>query len=580
MKYWLSLFLFLLGSTGLWAQTVSFTAKVSEKEVALDQYFTVTYTLSNANAKRFIPPSFSNFRLISDQQRSESFSVINGRMSRSQSFSFTIMPKRTGTFSIPPAEVITEKGERLNSGDSQVHVVQNNQDKSSNADIIRRLDKGVFVRMEPRSSKAVVGEQILLDLVLYTREDLDRVQPLEVPEFKDLYTHTIPKVGPSEIVTVNGKRYLSRRLYRIVLFPVKTGIIEVPEVAVQVGVLIPGEQKRGLFGIFEDNRLLPHNLVSKPTRIEVRALDNAPPDYTGAVGQYKMAAAISDKAITTDDALRLRVQVNGKGDIKQVLPPKLQLADSLFEVYEPTIEENINEEGDLLGGFKVFEYVIIPKAVGNFKITPSFTFYDNQRNRFVKLDSSFAVSIRKGLRPLGSEQQDTIELLEPRPVLTTAAWQLKEPSYLWAMSSYWVLMLLPFLAIGGYHLWRYRQEQLANVDEKTLRQGQAAKIVRKRLAKAKELLRKEESKAFFETLSATLWDYASDKLQIPLAELNKRNVQEKLLAAQAQPETTQAYIAVLEQCERAVFAGMQQDANTSYRKAAQVLEALEKQIQL
>lgn len=583
MKYWLSLGFLLCSIAGSWAQTVSLTAKISEREVSVNQYFTVTYTLTNANAKRFIPPSFNDFKVISDMQRSESFSVINGRMTRSQGYSFTLMPKRTGTYRIPSAKVLTQKGEELQSETLSVKVVQKTEDKSGNADLVRRLDKGVFVRMEPSTTRAVVGEQVLLDLVIYTKETLDRIEPLEVPQFKDLYVRTIPNPGPTRNLTINGERYISRRLYRMAVFPVKAGEIEVPEVAVRVGVKIPGVERRGFFGIFEENRMLPHNVVSPKTRIEVRKPENPPAGYNGAVGQYQMTASLSDSSITTDDALRLRIQISGIGDVKQILPPPLNLPDSLFQVYEPEIEEHIEEQNEEIGGFKLFEYVLIPKASGNFTIRPSFHFYENQSDRFIKLDTSFQVQIQKGLRPLKGnteEAQDSMVYLEPKPPLQAANWQSGSSAYFWAKPWYWILLLLPLLAIGGYHLWRYRQAQLANRDENELRQGQAAKVVRKRLQKVKALLQKGEQKPFFEALSSALWDYASDKLQIPLAELNKRNVQEKLSAAQAQPESIQAFVDVLEHCERAVFAGMQQDAQAAYQQAAEVLENLEKQIQL
>lgn len=92
------------------AQDVSFTVEVSIDSLLLGNTTKVTFTLQNASGTNFNPPDFSGFQIVGGPSQSSSFSMINGAVTQSQSFSYYLEALEIGNFFIAPASVETEEG--------------------------------------------------------------------------------------------------------------------------------------------------------------------------------------------------------------------------------------------------------------------------------------------------------------------------------------------------------------------------------------------------------------------------------------------------------------------------------------
>lgn len=83
----------------------NFTATVSTDSVLMDNFFEVKFSLENGQGENFEPPAFSDFLVVGGPNQSSSFSMINGAVNQSMTFSFFLQPKEIGKYYIPPASI-------------------------------------------------------------------------------------------------------------------------------------------------------------------------------------------------------------------------------------------------------------------------------------------------------------------------------------------------------------------------------------------------------------------------------------------------------------------------------------------
>src|SRR5665648_1012525 len=91
--------------------------------------------------------------------------------------------------------------------------------------------------------------------------------------------------------------------------------------------------------------------------------------------------------------------------------------------------------------------------------------------------------------------------------------------------SIFILSLIAFAVF--YVLNRKKIEENANIT--LVRNKRANKVALKRLKEASKFLKNNQAEQFYESVIKGLWGYLSDKLSIPVAELNRENASEKLL---------------------------------------------------
>ena len=101
----LFLFLSFCLSTGLLYSQVNFRVEVNSDSILLGNQLLVTFTLENGRGQAFEPPVFEGFVLVGGPNQSSSFSMINGEISQSLSYSYYLQPEEVGEFYIPPASI-------------------------------------------------------------------------------------------------------------------------------------------------------------------------------------------------------------------------------------------------------------------------------------------------------------------------------------------------------------------------------------------------------------------------------------------------------------------------------------------
>ena len=102
-------------------------------------------------------------------------------------------------------------------------------------------------------------------------------------------------------------------------------------------------------------------------------------------------------------------------------------------------------------------------------------------------------------------------------------------------------------------------------------------MARKRLQTAKLLLNQSNEDKFYEEVSHALWGYLSDKLTIPISELNKDSASFAMSQRTVGEEKIQQYMSTIDYCEFARFARSSNDVSKQniYDDAVRVITELE-----
>ena len=86
-------------------QDALFKVEVSSDSVLLGNYFEVKFILINQSGTQFQPPSFEGFNVVGGPNQSSSFSMVNGKVSQSMSYSYYLEAQDIGFIFIDPASV-------------------------------------------------------------------------------------------------------------------------------------------------------------------------------------------------------------------------------------------------------------------------------------------------------------------------------------------------------------------------------------------------------------------------------------------------------------------------------------------
>ena len=144
---------------------------------------------------------------------------------------------------------------------------------------------------------------------------------------------------------------------------------------------------------------IPIKLVSPEVPIEVLPLteENKPATFAGDVGNYSLSATIDRENIKVNEAVKLTVSINGKGNVNFVQLPPLKFPDGI-ENYPPVAGDSttITEYG--LEGEKTFTITLIPKKEGTYTLPEiSFSYYDPKKKEYVTVQTpEFKLNVAPG----------------------------------------------------------------------------------------------------------------------------------------------------------------------------------------
>lgn len=568
------IFLILLPFLLVGQSSVSFYAKSSHKSIPAEEVFRLEYTLENAKGSSFNAPAFKDFKIISGPGISSQYINNNGQVSEFTSYSYQLMALEEGQFTIEPAGIMAN-GKQLQSNSVSITITKK-RERSELADGLPS-EEDVFVRLECKDSIAHVGQQIVVQLMVYSRINISSYKLIYEPVFDGFYSlgGRNPRI-PAETVEIDGKSYEKRALKNYPLFPQQTGnyVIE----PVHLNLILPGKRGTNSF-FFSSGEHIP--VSTNALTIKVRGLPpNPPASFSGAIGKYELDAGIDRNELTTDDAITLQLVISGNGDPKLISAPKIKF-DERFEVYDPTLSyESEQDRQGIQTHNKVFEYLLVPLEEGNYELLPEFSYYDTDSMKYVRLIADpFEIKVSKGrlnrnLRtsPKKLSEEDIAPIIEYARLSNGNNSIVEQP---WFYS----LFAIPLLGFLITIRLRNKLAALHDMDPKVRKRAEATKVALSHLASANGHMENHEEKAFYKALSTALIGYVSDKLGLEQADISKHNVEQKLRALQVDELEIYKFINLLKNAEMALYAeSLPGDMQQRFEEAGTLLTNIEEAI--
>lgn len=586
-KVFLILCTFLFTITTVFAQDVEFIAKTNLKKLGVNERLRVEFSM-NQDGDNFTPPSFQGFTVVGGPSQSTSRQWINGKSSFSKSFSYFLTPNTEGTIRIGSAQ-ITVNGELFTSQPIDITVTAAVDQPTDPNDVSFIAKENIHLVAEVSKANPFINEAFTVVYKLYVAErtSVSTWRETESPKFADFWSQNIDekqfKVYNGEY---QGEPYRYVILRRTVLYPQKTGKLEIEPLGLNVAVSVP-TNRRDIFG---RNLTKSTNISVKAKKriVEVKPLPLAgkPDDFTGAVGDFDFAVRTDKNELDAGEALQLSIEVQGRGNLKLFELPNPSLPSSL-EVYEPENGDQIRTSLAGMSGIKKQSYTVVPQFKGTYPIPPiSFSYFNPTTEKYERQSSKdLVIEVKNGPTATAGSISQNGDIQQQAVVASSAQFQyIKTDTELQPITKerffkstlFWSLTMAPFLLIPLAMVVRKKRQVYVN-DVSGNRIRKADKLARKYLSTAKKNLGNQ--KEFYVAMERALHNYLKAKLTITTSEMSKDRISRLLKERDVDNTTSIEFISLLESCEFARYTpsshtAMQQD----YDKAVRVISQLDKQL--
>lgn len=594
------------------------------KSVPQNSNFQVGFTIENANGTNLKPPAFTDFSVLSGPNTSTSMQWINGNVSQSVTYNYILRPKNQGSFKIGKASIVVA-GNTMESNELSIDVTapvaQQKQQRQRNpfdpfddpffnpgmeeeepepaastAGLGKQLKEDVFIKLIVSKTSVYKGEMLTASYKLYFRQNLSGFNVTQAPAFDGFWSQEVeldPNRKPS-VETLNGKQYNTVDILKYNLYPQRAGALKISGCDVStVAQVQTRSRSRNMFSDFFNMGSIQQvqlNLKALPATVAVRELpDNGKPEaFSGAVGNFKFETSLSSKEAKTDEPITYTLKISGNGNLKFVEAPVIQFPPE-FEVYDPKVKENITNHANGMEGTKQYDYLVIPRQPGDYKIeAKTFSWFDPASAKYATVQSpEFTVKVTgepsknvNTTSPTAETGKQEVALVgQDIRYIKTVMPEFKKDNRFLGSAGFWAMYTTPFLLFIGLIAAKRRNENLA-ADVIGTKRRKALKLAKKRLSVAEKHLAKNDKKNFYTEVSLAIWGYLGNKLNIDMAELSKENVEEKLLAKNAKPATVNQLKNLLNICELALYSpvGEGSEMRSNYETGLNLMADLEDEI--
>jgi hypothetical protein len=579
--------LFLI-TNSLWAQ-VQFEAKVSKNSLGINERLRIEFTM-NADGDNFQPPNFesSGFRVVGGPSQSVSQSWVNGRSSFNKSYIYILLPTQKGALTIRQAS-IEINGQIYKTSPLRINVTNAVElPKDPNEMPAISANDNLYLVADISKTNPYLNEPITVVYKLYFSYNIGITnwKELNKPKYNDFWSQNIDiKELKAEDGMFKGERYRYVVLRKTVLYPQKSGKLEIEPLSLDIDCQVP-TNRRNFWGqalMTADSKRV--SAGSKVITVKPLPEKGKPEDFTGAVGRFKFVVTPSKTTLKNGESMDLNISVAGTGNLKLFTLPKPEVPTAL-EMYDPVHDENVTTPLTGMTGKIADKYTIIPQFKGNYQIKPlRFTYFDLNTNSYKTLTSQpITINVLDGPTVASSSPSNANEVEKNKiEAAKTFAYNKQKTSLLpvykhdfIGSSLFYILLLLPFLAVPFLILGKRRKEASDNdiVGNKIKKSNALAK---KYLSEAKKHLGHKEP--FYIALEKALHNFLKAKLHIETSEMSKDKIAEILSERNAESTTIHEFIQLTENCELARYAPATESAiQHDYEKAVTLISALEKQI--
>ena len=563
------------------APTPVVTQEVDRSEVGTEDIFVLTVRASDV-------PSGSSLQL-ADLPTVETIGTSRGtetsirvdssgpRVQQISSLRVRMRAQKPGKLVLPPAELHTSSGvfrsQPLTLTVKAGHVADPGggrtrpdpfstspfgEDEDNPFDAFRRRtqpagERELFLRGEVDKKEVYQGEQATLSLWIYARVDLSRVDAVTMPKLDGFWTEDVetPKELTSETRMVDGVPYRAYLLRRLALFPVKSGQREIGPVEADIttGFLFAGRRE---------------HRASQPLSLKVKPLPpGAPPGFQpSAVGSWTLGADLASPRTELGTPVTLRLTVEGRGNVKDLVLPRPAVPPSL-KLYDPTTTDKTSTVRSRIQGRRAQEFLVLPQQTGTFEIPAmELAYFDPESGRYERSRTApltLTVVPGVGSNALAAGQgrgdepsaRNVLNATALRPLRVSAA--LDRPKPPWREGWFLGLLALPPLAFAGVLAGQALQRHRARSDPRG-EQRRREQRARARLAALGHSGQQLDDVAFSAEVDGAMAELLSLRLGVPVTGLTREALRARLAAAGAPADLQARVVRIQDSCDEVRFA--------------------------
>lgn len=305
---------------------------------------------------------------IRSQGTATQISMINMHTTREVTHTYQLIPRKTGTLTIPALTVDVD-GTRMRTRPIQITVAEQAADGSQ---------RDIFVEVDLSQRTPYVGQQIRYTFTLYQAVQITDGR-LEQPDFKGFEVHEFDE-RPTRRKVIDGREYVVTEVSYL-LIPLTAGHATIAPARLSFGLVKRQSRNRSnrLDDFFNDSffgfgrtQVEPRLLTSASLEVDVRPLPTYSGDtpFSGLVGQFQLSRQVAQASLKVGESTTLTIKISGRGNIRDAQEPPLSVPPA-FKTYTDAPTVDIKMDGSGFNGEKVFRTALVPVTAGSFTLPES-----------------------------------------------------------------------------------------------------------------------------------------------------------------------------------------------------------------
>ncbi len=388
-------------------------------EIGENQAWTITVTINNDRLKSYENfPDIDGFRKRGTSNQSQT-SIVNGQMSSSQSVIMTYTPTKQGVFTVASFkmkvndQIISVTGKKVKVGpavQAQRDPFRSLFDNDPADNFFGRgetefvdVKEDAILALTTSKDEVYVGEGFTTTLSFLVADN--NRAPMQFHELGKQLSEILKKIKPAncweenfnieniegESIDINGKGYTQYKIYQAAFYPLNAQPITFPSVGLEM-IKFKVAKNPSFFG--QNRQEDFKTFYSKARTLKVKELPPHPLRNSVAVGDYQLAEQFSATQPKTGQSIGYEFRISGEGNITSIEKPIVK-KDANFDFYEPNMKQNIRREGGHVSGNKTFNYFMIPKEPGEFKLGDYFywVFFNPTTKKYDTLRSQYTLRV-------------------------------------------------------------------------------------------------------------------------------------------------------------------------------------------
>lgn len=544
--------------------------------VAAGENFRVSYTINTQDVEEFrmgnVP---EGLEVIAGPYTSSqsSYQMINGHTSSSSSvtITYTLYAHKNGNYNISASRAVVSgkkivsravaikvSGQAAHNANGAPKMHHDDDDSGANPHGMRQAGSAIsgndlFIKVSANKKRVHEQEPILLTYKVYTQVDLTQLEG-KMPDLKGFHTQEValPQQKTFHDEVVNGKRYKCVTWSQYVMYPQMTGKLEIPSITFK-GIVVQQNRNvdpieaffNGGSGYVEVKK----EIKAPGITVQVDPLPNRPTNFSGGVGKFSISASLDKKKVKAGEPINIRVVISGNGNLKLLKQPVINFPKD-FDKYDAKVTDKTRLTNNGLEGNMVYDFLAVPRNQGTYQIPPiEFTYYDTGANAYKTIQTqAFDLKVEKGDGTSSVSSDFTNQDKDIHGLKQGKAKTYDINNLFFGSFGYWTSLLVPLVAFIVL-LIVFRKRAIENADLVKVRSNKANKIATKRLKKAHSLMQQGKQGEFYDEVMRALWGYVSYKLNMPVEQLSRENIKEKLNAHSVDEQTIGKFTQALDECE-------------------------------